>query len=398
MQYTDKVLEHFMNPKNSGEIPDADGVGTIGSQDCGDMIRVWIKVSNEHLVDVKYKVYGCPAAIACCSMMTEFAIGKHIDEAWNLTDEQIAEALGGLPEYKYHCSNLAASTLHRAIMNYIFKGLSKIDMLSIEIIINDTSSGMLHSEHGLALWINYRNKQILFDTGQSNLILQNAKTLGCDLPSTDAIIISHGHYDHTGGFPSVVNIASRARIYMHPVAAEPKFSLKGSKANYIGMSDFMKKSIKDCDVIWTTTPAHIFPGISVTGQVPRLNDYENVEDVFFSDESCQKRDELLDDQSLFIESSKGLVVIFGCAHAGVVNTLDYINKLTGGKNIYAVIGGMHLLNANPARIANTIETFKKYRIQKIVPLHCTGRRAMEALKAAFTDKCLCLDAGKGINF
>lgn len=398
MRYTDKVLEHFMNPKNFGEIPDADGVGTIGSQECGDMIRVWIKVSNEHLVDVKYKVYGCPAAIACCSMMTECAIGKHIDEAWNLTDEQIAEALGGLPEYKYHCSNLAASTLHRAIMNYIFKGLGKMDVLSIKIIINDTSSGILHSEHGIALWINYQNKHILFDTGQSNLILQNAKILGCDLASTDAIIISHGHYDHTGGLPYVVKAASRAVIYLHPAATEPKFSQKNSKTNYIGMSDFTKKSIKNCDVIWTTTPAQIFPGVSVTGQVPCSNDYEDVGGAFFGDENCQKRDELLDDQSMFIESSKGLVVIFGCAHAGVVNTLDYITKLTGGKNIYAVVGGTHLLNANSVRIANTIKTFKKYRIQKIVPLHCTGRRAMEALKAAFTDKCLCLDAGGRVDF
>lgn len=121
MQYTDKVLEHFMNPRNSGEIPDADGVGTVGSEECGDVIRVWIKVSNEHLIDVKYKVFGCPAAIACCSMMTELAIGKHLDDAWELTDDQVALELGGLPELKYHCSNLAASTLHEAIMNYVFK-------------------------------------------------------------------------------------------------------------------------------------------------------------------------------------------------------------------------------------------------------------------------------------
>ncbi|MCK4752891.1 MAG: iron-sulfur cluster assembly scaffold protein [Planctomycetes bacterium] len=121
MEYTDKVIEHFSNPRNVGEIPDADGVGTIGSEECGDMIRVWVKVNGEHLADIKYKVFGCPAAIASCSMMTELAIGKHVDEAWNLTDDQVAEALGGLPARKYHCSNLAASALHKAIMNYVFK-------------------------------------------------------------------------------------------------------------------------------------------------------------------------------------------------------------------------------------------------------------------------------------
>ena len=118
MQYTEKVLEHFMNPRNIGQIPDADGIGTIGSEECGDILKVWIKVADEQLVDVKYKVFGCPAAIACCSMMTELAIGKHVDEAWNLTDDQVAKALGGLPAHKHHCSNLAASVLQRAIVNY----------------------------------------------------------------------------------------------------------------------------------------------------------------------------------------------------------------------------------------------------------------------------------------
>ena len=123
MLYTDKAHDHFMNPRNVGEISDADGIGQIGSENCGDLIRVWIKVYDNHLVDVKYMVFGCPAAIACCSMMTELAIGKHLDDAWELTDDQVAEALGGLPIHKYHCSNLAASTLHEAIVNYVSKSM-----------------------------------------------------------------------------------------------------------------------------------------------------------------------------------------------------------------------------------------------------------------------------------
>jgi len=398
MQYTDKVLEHFMNPRNVGEIPDAHGVGTIGSQECGEMIRVWIKVSDEHLVDVKYKVFGCPAAIACCSMMTELVIGRHVDEAWYLTDDQVAEALGGLPAYKYHCSNLAASTLHKAIMNYTFKSLTKADILSVTVLVEDTPSGHFRSEHGLALWINYGDKQILFDTGQSNLLLNNAEILNIDLADTGAIVISHGHYDHTGGLSTVLDIAAKAKIYLHPAAAEPKFSQKASITKYIGMSDSTKRIIQRCHVIWTATPAQIFPGMSVTGQVPRMNDYEDVGGAFFVDENCQKPDQLLDDQTLFIESSKGLIVVFGCAHAGVVNTLDYISKLTGEKSIYAVIGGMHLLNASPIRIASTIETFKKYRVQKIVPLHCTGQKAMEDLEHTLGDKYLFLSTGGRVSF
>ena len=112
-----------MNPCNVGEIADADGIGTIGSEDCGDMIRVWIRVQNEHLTDIKYKVFGCPAAIACCSQMTRMAMGQSLDDANELTDEQVAETLGGLPMDKMHCSALAATALPEAILDYIHKSI-----------------------------------------------------------------------------------------------------------------------------------------------------------------------------------------------------------------------------------------------------------------------------------
>ena len=121
MIYTDKAMDHFMNPRNVGEIIGADGVGQIGDEECGDMVKLWIKVDNNHLADVKYKVFGCPAAIAVCSMMSEMAMGKHLDDAYEITDAQVAEALGGLPDQKYHCSNLAASALQKAIMNHALK-------------------------------------------------------------------------------------------------------------------------------------------------------------------------------------------------------------------------------------------------------------------------------------
>jgi 7,8-dihydropterin-6-yl-methyl-4-(beta-D-ribofuranosyl)aminobenzene 5'-phosphate synthase len=273
-----------------------------------------------------------------------------------------------------------------------------IQNIRITTLVENTASGAdLLAEHGLSFWIEYGDNRILFDTGQSNILIKNAKVLGIDLAKIDAIVISHGHYDHTGGLSDVLEIAAKAKIYLHPGATEPKFSKNVSGAKSIGMPDSAKEAIQGQHMIWTATPATIFPGISVTGQVPRMNDYEDVGGAFFVDENCQKPDVLLDDQTLFVESTKGLVVVLGCAHSGVVNTLDYISKLTGYNKIYAVIGGMHLLNASQIRIANTIEAFKKYDIQKVVPLHCTGRKAMEDLKHALGNKCMFLGAGGRIS-
>jgi 7,8-dihydropterin-6-yl-methyl-4-(beta-D-ribofuranosyl)aminobenzene 5'-phosphate synthase len=271
------------------------------------------------------------------------------------------------------------------------------DIRITTLVENTAASPELLAEHGLSLWLEYGNKRILFDTGQSNLLLINAKILDIDLANTDAIVISHGHYDHTGGLSTVLNIASKAKIYLHPAATEPKFSQKGSGAKSIGMSDSTKKIIQGRHLIWTVTPAQLFPGMAVTGQVPRISNFEDAGGSFFLDENCQKPDELLDDQTLFIESAEGLIVVLGCAHAGVVNTLHYVAKLSGEKNIYAVIGGMHLLNAPSERIEHTIEAFKQYDVQKIGLAHCTGSKAIEKFKSVFPSRCFVCSVGNRIN-
>jgi len=116
--YTDKVMEHFRNPKNMGEIPNADGVGTVGNPVCGDLMTMYIKVKDDRIEDVKFKTYGCGAAIATSSMTTELAKGKTLDEAMKITRASVADSLGGLPKVKMHCSNLAADALHAAIDDY----------------------------------------------------------------------------------------------------------------------------------------------------------------------------------------------------------------------------------------------------------------------------------------
>jgi nitrogen fixation NifU-like protein len=119
MFYNEKTLEHFFDPKNIGEIEDADGIGTIGDPECGDCIKVYIKVKDRRLVDVKFKVYGCPAAIGTSSITTELAIGKPIEEAYQIGEEDVVRALGGLPDQKIHCSVLCPAALRLAILDYI---------------------------------------------------------------------------------------------------------------------------------------------------------------------------------------------------------------------------------------------------------------------------------------
>lgn len=116
--YTEKVMDHFMNPRNMGEIPDADGIGTVGNPVCGDLMTVYIKVKDNRLEDVKFKTFGCGAAIATSSMVTELAKEKTLEEALKITRKDVADSLGGLPTVKMHCSNLAADALHAAIEDY----------------------------------------------------------------------------------------------------------------------------------------------------------------------------------------------------------------------------------------------------------------------------------------
>jgi len=119
--YTEKVMEHFRNPRNMGEIPEADGIGTVGNPVCGDLMTIYIKVKDNKIADIKFKTFGCGAAIATSSMITELAKGKTLEEALKITRGNVADSLDGLPPIKMHCSNLAADGLHAAIEDYLKK-------------------------------------------------------------------------------------------------------------------------------------------------------------------------------------------------------------------------------------------------------------------------------------
>jgi nitrogen fixation NifU-like protein len=143
--YTDLVMDHFTNPRNVGEIEDADGVGQIGNPVCGDVMRISIAVDDgDHIEDVKFKTFGCGAAVATSSMVTEMVMGKSLTEAADVSNKAVAEALGGLPPNKMHCSNLAADALHLAIQDYLVKSGREAE---VEQILKALPKEHEHSSH-----------------------------------------------------------------------------------------------------------------------------------------------------------------------------------------------------------------------------------------------------------
>lgn len=144
--YSEKVLEHFRNPRNVGVIEDADGVGTVGNPVCGDLMTMYIKVKDDRIVDIKFQTFGCGAAIATSSMATELAKGKTLEEALKITKQTVAEALGGLPPQKMHCSNLAADALKRAIADYLKKAgrIEDLKKLGLDNLPEEDE----HDDHG----------------------------------------------------------------------------------------------------------------------------------------------------------------------------------------------------------------------------------------------------------
>jgi 7,8-dihydropterin-6-yl-methyl-4-(beta-D-ribofuranosyl)aminobenzene 5'-phosphate synthase len=260
----------------------------------------------------------------------------------------------------------------------------------------------LRAEHGLSFWIETNDKKILFDTGQSDLLLHNAKALGIDLAQADAIVLSHGHCDHVGGLDGVLDLAPQARIYLHPMALEPKFSFSSGAAREAGVTSALRDrllgQIKNGQGTYTSEKTSICPGVTITGQIPRVNGFENTGGAFFLDAQRDKPDELLDDQALYLKNDKGLVVVLGCAHAGVVNTLEYIRQLEPDRKVHAILGGMHLVKADETRIDKTIEVFRRFGIERIGPAHCTGSQATRQLWNALGHRCFLCCVGTQVSF
>jgi 7,8-dihydropterin-6-yl-methyl-4-(beta-D-ribofuranosyl)aminobenzene 5'-phosphate synthase len=273
-----------------------------------------------------------------------------------------------------------------------------VNHLRIKILVENTATGSgLLGEHGLAVWLQADDHRLLFDTGQGMALGNNSERLGVALHTLDAIALSHGHDDHTGGLQSVLAQTGPIPIYLHPDALSDKYSPRG----YIGMPPASRQGLEALTpqhLVFTDKPTAIFPGVWLTGPVPRAHSLEDTGGNLWQDAAHHRPDPLLDDQTLWVNTPEGLVVVLGCAHAGVINTLSYIALLMGDTPIHTVIGGMHLRHASTARIEATADALEQLGVQHIGANHCTGTQAIAYFRQRFPDRVIDCPVGKVLEF
>ncbi len=255
--------------------------------------------------------------------------------------------------------------------------------------VNSIGAGYLLAEWGLSILIETAKKKILFDTGRTITVSNNAPVLGVDLNKVDKIVLSHGHHDHAGGLREVLRqMHKEVEVIAHPDVWSAKYSQrKGRAARFIGIPHRrVELEGLGARFTMTKTPIDLGDGVMTTGEIPMVTDYEKLEPYLMVKEGGEMRqDPLNDDLAMIIKTQDGLAVILGCAHHGTINTLLHAQKLTGIKKIHTVIGGSHLVDTSKERLIPTIAALKEIGVEKLGLCHCTSLSVCAILAREFGD-------------
>ena len=259
----------------------------------------------------------------------------------------------------------------------------------------------LLAEWGLSILIEADGLRVLLDTGLSFSAAYNAVTLGTDLSQLDRIVFSHGHEDHTGGLLHVLKLLKgKVDVIAHPDIWAPKYArLPGRAEHYTGVP-FTREAAETLGATFNLTkgPVWISENIVTSGEIPMTTNYEQIDPILYvKDNGGLKPDPLWDDQALFIKSDEGLIIMLGCAHRGIINTIRYARKLTGVEPVCAVIGGTHLISASAERMNSTMADLASFGIKRLGVSHCTGLPASTKLAQAFGEAFFFNNAGTRIE-
>jgi len=274
--------------------------------------------------------------------------------------------------------------------------------VSVTILSENTAPRFpLVGEYGFSALVKVDDNSILFDTGSADALYKNAAHLGIKLDEVNAVAISHGHYDHTGGLLSFFEKYGPRKVYAHPniFAKRPK-PISKSEIMQIGCR-FSQEQLEavGAEFIFCKEYAPIFPNVYISGEIPHLTEYEDVGGDFkIETTSGLIKDDLIDDMAVIIDHPQGLIIISGCAHAGIINIIEHAIKTTNKTSVQAVIGGTHLMTASQYRIDRTIEALNDYNVKRIILSHCTGFYAAAKLYTALGDKVIKGETGMQFIF